>query len=171
MLIGVDSQPQSPLKCVLGIGDGKGGRSHEIFSGPHRLLCLFCNLAGDNEEPGEIQSALRAESRVYCRVTRRDCRSRPSELSRGVWAGNVSFQSTIEMCVALVVEKIEADGKVDTKFVWLTGSSTGIENLASLGAVSWSGKIEGDTLRLVGTNNGNTYTYVFRPNGANEMTG
>ena len=120
----------------------------------------------------QAKSSQLCEQKVEYTVVSPDATAKPElRAFSGVWAGNVSFQSTIEMCVALVVEKIEADGKVDTKFVWLTGSSTGIENLASLGAVSWSGKIEGDTLRLVGTSNGNTYTYVFRPNGANEMTG
>jgi hypothetical protein len=75
------------------------------------------------------------------------------------------------MCVALVVEKIHANGNVDTKFVWLTGSDTGIGNIASIGAVSWSGKIEGDALRLVGSQRGNTYTYEFRPKGKNELGG
>ncbi len=112
------------------------------------------------------------EQKVEYSVVAPDATANPElRAFSGVWSGNVTFQPTVEMCVALVVEKIEADGKVDTKFVWLTGSSTGIENLVSLGAVSWSGKIEGDTLRLVGTNNGNTYTYVFRPKGMNEMTG
>ena len=49
--------------------------------------------------------------------------------------------------------------------------STGIGNLASLGAVTWSGKVEGDVLRLVGSQNGNTYTYEFQPSGTNEMRG
>ena len=89
----------------------------------------------------------------------------------GVWAGNVVFQPTVEMCVGLVVEKIQANGAVDTKFVWLTGSDTGIGNIASLGTVSWSGKIDGDVLRLTGTQNGNTYTYEFKPKGRNELGG
>ena len=58
----------------------------------------------------------------------------------GVWSGAVVFQPTVEMCVALIVEKIRPNGEVETKFVWLAGTSTGIGNLASLGVVAWSGK-------------------------------
>jgi hypothetical protein len=97
----------------------------------------------------------------------------PAELRAfsGIWTGNVTFSPDATMCVALVVEKIHANGNVDTKFVWLTGSDTGIGNIASLGSVSWSGKIEGDALRLVGSQRGNTYTYEFRPKGKNELGG
>jgi hypothetical protein len=89
----------------------------------------------------------------------------------GVWSGAVVFQPAVEMCVALIVENIRPNGEMQTKFVWLAGTSTGIGNLASLGAVAWSGKVEGDVLRLVGSKNGSTYAYEFGPSGINEMRG
>ena len=75
----------------------------------------------------------------------------------GVWSGAVVFQPTAEMCVALIVENIRPNGEVETRFVWLAGTSTVLGNLGSLGALAWSGEVEGDILRLVGSQNGKRF--------------
>jgi hypothetical protein len=89
----------------------------------------------------------------------------------GVWTGSVKFALDAEMCVAMVVEAIKADGTIDTRFAWSVGSDTGILNMASFGTAPWSGKVEHGVLRLVGSQNGNTYTYEFHLNGGNELAG
>jgi hypothetical protein len=89
----------------------------------------------------------------------------------GVWVGNVMFSQDAEMCVGMVIEAVESNGTVRTKFAWFAGSSTGMGNLASLGTTSWSGRVENGVLHLVGTQNGSTYTYDFQPTGANELRG
>ncbi len=89
----------------------------------------------------------------------------------GVWDGSVTFSPGAEMCVGLIVEAIRRDGTVDTKLAWFTGPDTGIGNQLSMGTVSWTGKVEGGVLRLVGTQNGNTYTYEFRPTAKDRIGG
>lgn len=114
-------------------------------------------------------------------VTRRFCDQRvtydivppvdvPADLARlsGVWRGTIMLAGGSEMCVAMIVKEVSADGRVVLAMAWNVsmGGREDINNFVGMGvAPNWPNKVENGELRIdSGTKwNGTHYYYVLKP--------
>ena len=85
----------------------------------------------------------------------------------GVWKGTVTLAGGSEMCVAMVVKEVFADGRVMLAMAWNVsiGGREDINNFVGLGAAAnWLNKVENDELRIdSGTKwNGTHYYYLLK---------
>lgn len=113
-------------------------------------------------------------------VTRRLCDQRitydivppinvSADLNRlsGVWRGSVILAGGSEMCVAMVVKEVFADGRVILAMAWNVsiGGREDINNFVGMGvAPNWPNRVEDGELRIdSGTRwNGTHYYYVMK---------
>ena len=90
------------------------------------------------------------------------------DLSRlsGVWRGTVKLAGGSEMCVAMVVKEVFADGRVILAMAWNVsiGGREDINNVLGMGdAPNWPNKVENNELRIDSRTkwNGRHYYYVL----------
>jgi len=95
----------------------------------------------------------------------------------GIWLGeevalNVAYGVDYKRCIAVVIERVDADGKVFAKVVWgdsakviQTGASYGTKAIVA----NWNGKLFYDTLRFESTDK--KTVYEFRLSAASKMEG
>lgn len=94
----------------------------------------------------------------------------PADLARlsGVWRGTVILAGGSEMCVAMIVKEVSADGQVVLAIAWNVsmGGREDNNNFVGMGvAPNWPNKVENGELRIdSGTKwNGTHYYYVMKP--------
>jgi hypothetical protein len=92
----------------------------------------------------------------------------PANLSilSGVWKGTIIMAGSAEMCVAMVVKEVLADGRVTLLVTWNTamGGREDINNIVGMGEVpNWPNKVENAQIRIDGNNkwHGTHYYYVM----------